>query len=1111
MMVMQVNRNVLLKRARREAGQTLVIAVIILGVLLILGIAFSSIINRNISETRDAGRRTVAGDAARAGIENAHDEMLNSPFGADWRPAPTPPVSAGNFSKDPDALYLRPGSGIAVEPDPVNHPGVTVVDLGGPDYQGPYSRINFSASRALVRVRYQPNDYAASVASNGSLRRPSLIKNKMVIESVGRRGVITGNDPTQQLGVAVQVAGYLNAAELAQRLGEMKDADKSVRDTKKTLAVVDLATEYSLFVMNNDKTTRPMNIGVPSSQTAVTTWMDTVGLGVTYESTNISVPTVIGQNPGTVTRASNPWENLPGMGSVHVNGSVLLNGRVDLSLNQNFGESLEATDGITYGNDATTMNLALYTFNNPLDQWEQYAAPFNVPGNLLASNNPNFSTFNGAIKDGASTQDNDLEAGLTASNPDFYGGFMREVKRIEPPLISRLSPGAGTNRYRELTESSGSLTVNGVAKGPMGYGDGVYVNTPERANRLSESTTALSDPSKSLPNDWLNPDNANSLGWQGPYYVPVATYVQLLPDGFVLTRDSRSKKRFWQSPVDGTSLNQASMRFYVRQLPYTSVTGVVTMQPAILSEAEANAAGINGATATGPQFASAAHKFNGVIMVDGDARVRGVIPTDTAMTLVSMGSIYIEGSITKGVTSSGGTLTNPSKSMIALMAHDFVVLNTTQFFGPATSGVQAKSGDSLPDTPNPVELGATNTDLTLTAQFLLDRNGRNPQLWQPLATRYTMPAGLGTTTSRDLPVNMLLQVSADDNGPSFVTAQANALTSFNTNLNTGSVLFPTYKTYGFGGTTSVDPFNAAAPYYTPSGTPQNDLIPHYGLGDPAINAYPKFETIAMPIVNPQAGGYPGYASSYSAAARQIQNLYATTGSSNLLAVEDPTEVTLSWNNSLNAQSKNFLAARTALAPYDVRIEAVCYAERGSFFVIPGAWFNSNPDDNRASFEQSYTPGVAGDDLNTARLDYGGGANLLQAQQRRYQRYGNSPEVPFYGEPLDVKVTIVGSVIENTTAPVSQQAEWLKKWGWIPRRLGGTGLTIPVQHTGNYNLNTDLVVPNLQIVYDPSLATGAVPIGPALSPIRVDTEGRMLPPLPRMPVSPTLSYFGEATS
>jgi hypothetical protein len=115
---------------------------------------------------------------------------------------------------------------------------------------------------------------------------------------------------------------------------------------------------------------------------------------------------------------------------------------------------------------------------------------------------------------------------------------------------------------------------------------------------------------------------------------------------------------------------------------------------------------------------------------------------------------------------------------------------------------------------------------------------------------------------------------------------------------------------------------------------------------------------------------------------------------------------------------------------------------------------------------------------------------------------------------------------NMPPPISQQSEWLKKWGWIPREQGASGRLIPTAHVpAGYNITaggTDLYVPNLTIVYDPVLATGRtsgyrdlpdsyvrferVQPDPVNNP--AFTVDYPLPPMPRLPVSPTLAYFGE---
>jgi hypothetical protein len=135
------------------------------------------------------------------------------------------------------------------------------------------------------------------------------------------------------------------------------------------------------------------------------------------------------------------------------------------------------------------------------------------------------------------------------------------------------------------------------------------------------------------------------------------------------------------------------------------------------------------------------------------------------------------------------------------------------------------------------------------------------------------------------------------------------------------------------------------------------------------------------------------------------------------------------------------------------------------------------------------------------------------------------------------VVVSGSVSENMPPPISQQGEWLKKLGWMPRRTGtqriGTTETprlIPSVHVPEMFRPTSTspyrnvpYVPNLIVTYDPTLATGRT--GGVLTGgfqytnagvlnnlagefVRQDFLGRPLPPMPRLPVSPSLAYFGE---
>jgi len=78
-------------------------------------------------------------------------------------------------------------------------------------------------------------------------------------------------------------------------------------------------------------------------------------------------------------------------------------------------------------------------------------------------------------------------------------------------------------------------------------------------------------------------------------------------------------------------------------------------------------------------------------------------------------------------------------------------------------------------------------------------------------------------------------------------------------------------------------------------------------------------------------------------------------------------------------------------PLPVRVDALIYAQNGSWFVLPGPWFNEDPD--------------SPDD----------------ATQLAKQLY------PTYHEPLNMQLSFSGAIIENMPAPVGDVADWTSKW------------------------------------------------------------------------------------
>ncbi|MCS6923539.1 MAG: hypothetical protein NZM10_04085, partial [Fimbriimonadales bacterium] len=173
----------------------------------------------------------------------------------------------------------------------------------------------------------------------------------------------------------------------------------------------------------------------------------------------------------------------------------------------------------------------------------------------------------------------------------------------------------------------------------------------------------------------------------------------------------------------------------------------------------------------------------------------------------------------------------------------------------------------------------------------------------------------------------------------------------------------------------------------------------------------------------------------------------------------------------------------AIQPLDIRIEAALFAQEGCFFVIPGYWFNTDPNDTRENFLRTGNrpPTVA------------------------------SPEFPFYSEPLDIKITLIGSIAENFTAPLGDQTEWLRKWGWIPRTYGSSQYEIPLQHQQYFHDDARRYAVNLFMRHDPVFRNPSV-VGRVAYDNTQDPSGqhpgRLLPPIPRLPVCPKPIYAGD---
>jgi len=662
----------------------------------------------------------------------------------------------------------------------------------------------------------------------------------------------------------------------------------------------------------------------------------------------------------------------PHGGSIRVNGDLLWHGRNYIWLDPFSGEGVEVAGDIRHSvyspddpgaADATVVNV------NTVPAEPSSSAAFDT----IALQRPDGSFPDvGVYRDGRMVADS--------------GGRPRSVFRIEPPLLG--------GRYRDLTRNSG---IWKEAKDPMepenpsknwwyntgyyGWGEGLYINN---SSDIQEETSVYT-----LRGDWTNP--GGSEYWRGPYYTPPAVSIILTPydldnnDGdddiatgpdMILTHSGGpGDPRFNWYDEDGN----------------------------VLAE-------------TGEQIIKA-YPRNGVIFAEGNIRIKGMLPEDMQLTVVSGATIYVDGSILKYRTEEDTEEPSP-RSAIALLATGNICVNTTQFFGPVR-GVFV-SGDGGSEAPH-FEVAP----------------GSEGIFW------FDFAFGDHLTMYGETPISLYVRHSSDKDvaGASYMNMLVN--------------------------------FPPAVP-----GGPWAGVYDFQGMGVP---------------------GPPPLSYVYAVSQKeplwehQVFDLWSSTlGTSGIydfnVAPGVFNRIGFQFDEALADPAipkVDYLLSRAAIQPCDVTIEALMYAQNGSFFVIPGEWFNPDTTDTRQSF------------------DAAGGRPL----------YIRSPAWPFYGEPLDVQIVIRGAVSENLPASIGDAKAWMDKWGWIPARHGSSDLD--TDDATQYRGPLDPDVPDdarrrgLTLVYDARLSCPRLnPADPTSPKIRTDPYGRLLPITPKLPVSPEMLYVGE---
>lgn len=1041
---------------RAQPGQTIVVALAVLFILLFIGGAFVVNVARNLANSRRGSDTSGALALAQAGLKYCDEELTGSADGADWRPIPSAPVGPNNGVQDPDYFWLEKG----------------------------FTRLNLKGGRALVRVSYDPDPF-------------NPVGQAIKIESIGRTGELDPNDPT----VFVQ-------NNTSPRLRRELIAYKRIG-----------ITDYLRFMTDKDKGNHTNYLGVPA-----------VGhyFPMLFGNPMLAMPSYTSGVSGNETLYGGP---------VYCNSSLTIMGDtlfyegtrgVNDATVANSGDPARVQEGIfaagpITANQTTTASPTATRFDaagNPISQAMINVAPDGTTPTSISGTpfggpitptftaggtpNPNFETYGSLVRD-------------SSSDPD-RSGVSRGVSRLTPPSIDTKLNGTGSLRIRQMTELSGNWTSQNFNTGMHGWGRAIYIDNT--SDLQPETMLPGVNGGYSLPADWTNPNAGFAQSaWQGPYYRPPGVLVELLSDRMRITRTDG--KSFYASNGTANAQNGGS----TMDIPFSDAeratlptpAGQPPIAPFPHDGDEPVTSGTDPRNSSKFSIDPGSYGVNIVLFAEGNIRVKGVYGslTDTTkpapklsrvhLTLITGGTGYVEGNLVAGdgtVSGAGGTVQLQRNSTCEIIAKDYVCVNTSMFMQPQN---QTNVWNRL--TPD-VDAFATEIGLPRTWYDTTFANGVFPNSYtsggnlvqQMLMLRHTALAP-GPTA-----VNMFVNPAAD-------TGVGNSLYQWPFNINNTPTSTTSY----------------------PLGTrpdPNTNLI----VPDPAsVTPYFEQKTFVFDPTTtaPTYNVYPGY--------------------DNLLRIQVDQTAQAAQTNIAQGPLQSYLLSAIMVAPLDIRIEAGLYAQEKSFFIIPGYSFNPDPNDTRSNFRASGTR------ASYSPLDTFSNANNDRDTKNKF---------PYHNEPLDVRITFQGAIAESYTASIGAQAAWLKQWGYTPAKYGsynaaaptateipddhlmardpGVSGTLPVGYVagdpGNLDFRTPvekavgendfLLTHALRFEYDPKLAmpyfhstdktlTGQqnrkMRLGRALRFLKRTvkfgatdfTFRQLLPPMPRLPLSPDLIYSGQS--
>ncbi|MEN6401527.1 MAG: hypothetical protein ABFD94_06235 [Armatimonadia bacterium] len=1039
------------QRCHGRSGQALIIAVLLMSVILLVGILFAAVVSYNQQQSARHLDVVAAQLQAEAGVNYASAMLENSPQGADWRPRMVPYTGTGG--EDPGDPSTWPTDPSTWPSPPARYLGATEeydFNFWGPDgiqdteddyysefdmvrgwyplrqgtrsNPGPFVRLGFHRFPDPNQFAPTSTEYDSTNLGRGYFLLQVTYDPDPPYEPGDRMSQdnMSGNTRIVSIGRAVEESNTFRRLTAYKPIGLMDHArwitNKS-GDAQQAVLGVRPLVDLNFY--------SPATAAAPADQT------------------NEEMPTNI---EGSV-RSEAPlyWT------------ATDLDGTLGLPLTASFHFRLRTSPVTNEGYLRDDLLLApegLYS----LDDRDGAAVQVDTGADLPLPQ--------------------DLNPGATGA-PTRVHVSNEDVTALAPVELDARDPSSGMLRYHALTRDSGQVvkathddpTSDVVAGDPVntgmfGRGAGLYIdNYSDIQFRGADGRSDLNR----LVNDWLKSPQGSAgveTGWDPTFttYTPPAVEIEFFPSESAVLATSTSPTIFGVEPP-----MQAGVLWWpghVAGAPGIKLTRHDKRWRRADNEGGAwhvgEESGRNVIVLDYPAYP------NQVIYAEGNVRVKGVLPsTDPAVpalnrsfdvTVVSNGTIYIDGQLMTAQDVHGrryGTndpdatgILDEYTAKVALLAKDNVCLNPTQLVPELTSGMVTVAAD---DEANPTlqdmhwEL-YPDTAGTVWTQW---RFGWPTQTWDGSAWVDGAP---GDALPGDVRVMVTPIHAAADPGPSgmgIVTYRESPA--------------PQQNSLNFGATAPYDPYTFM---FVPPGA--------------LLGSVPSPTQYASNAIAPNwqaPGSTPTHVFANPVVPFDITadcNKTAGTANGVTMAYRDP---------QIGAGSTAYLVKKwkieelrpdtDVLKPYQIpqgavhaKVNALMYAQRGSWFVIPGQYFD------RTAVTQDYNGNGVVD-----------GQDSLYAA--RFARY-------------NYEITVRGAITEDHTAPLEAAQTWMERWAYPIYTGGGDSLAL-AWGTIRYEFDERLRMNREQ---SPTALNGAVRSGAMGA-----TVQSSLPKLPCLPSSPTLIYAG----